>query len=383
MATLDLVAALTLHGKREARMPGRGAVHLVDLRKSYGEFQAVDGVSLDVRPGEFVTLLGPSGSGKTTTLLMIAGFAVPDAGDVLIDDRSVVRQPPHRRNVGMVFQNYALFPHMTVADNIAYPLSVRRWDRRRIAERVTWALGLVRLEGTGDRYPRQLSGGQQQRVALVRALVFEPAVLLMDEPLGALDRKLRLQMQIEIKRLQTRLGLTVVYVTHDQEEALIMSDRIAVMNHGRLVQVGTPVELYNTPASYFVADFVGDSNFLAGTVTEAGADHAIVETAGKLRLPVRATAPVAPGTRVRVSLRPEKIALEPGAHPRGLPGTVDEAVYMGEVTRYAVRVADEETLLVKVQTRHGAPAYGPGAAVKLEWRPEDALLFLENEEDAT
>jgi spermidine/putrescine ABC transporter ATP-binding subunit len=361
-------------------MPGRASVHLIDLKKSYGEFHAVDGVDLDVRPGEFLTLLGPSGSGKTTTLLMIAGFAAPDAGDVRIGDTSIVRLPPHRRNVGMVFQNYALFPHMTVADNIAYPLSVRGWDRRRIAERVAWALELVRLDGTGPKYPRQLSGGQQQRVALVRALVFEPAVLLMDEPLGALDRKLRLQMQIEIKRLQTRLGLTVVYVTHDQEEALIMSDRIAVMNHGRLVQVGTPTELYNTPASYFVADFVGDSNFLAGTVAEAGPGEAIVETAGKLRLPARAAAPLAPGARVRVSLRPEKIALQPGAHPGGLPGIIDEAVYMGEVIRYAVRVSDQETLLVKVQTKHGAPAYGPGAAVKLEWRPEDTLAFTQEEE---
>jgi spermidine/putrescine ABC transporter ATP-binding subunit len=362
-------------------MPGRASVHLVDLRKSYGEFHAVDGVSLEVRPGEFLTLLGPSGSGKTTTLLMIAGFATPDAGDVLIGETSIVRQPPHRRNVGMVFQNYALFPHMTVADNIAYPLSVRRWDRRRIAERVAWALELVRLEGAGGKYPRQLSGGQQQRVALVRALVFEPALLLMDEPLGALDRKLRLQMQIEIKRLQTRLGLTVIYVTHDQEEALIMSDRIAVMNHGRLIQVGTPPQLYNAPASYFVADFVGDSNFLAGTVTAVGTEHATVETAGKLRLPVRAVAPLVPGARVRMSLRPEKIALEPGAHPRGIPGTIEEAVYMGEVIRYAVRVSEPETLLVKVQTKHGAPAYGPGAAVKLEWRPEDALVFSEKEED--
>jgi spermidine/putrescine ABC transporter ATP-binding subunit len=361
-------------------MPGQASVHLVDLRKSYGDFHAVHGVSLEVRPGEFLTLLGPSGSGKTTTLLMIAGFAAPDAGDVLIGETSIVRQPPHRRNVGMVFQNYALFPHMTVADNIAYPLSVRRWDRRRIAERVAWALELVRLEGAGRKYPGQLSGGQQQRVALVRALVFEPAVLLMDEPLGALDRKLRLQMQIEIKRLQTRLGLTVVYVTHDQEEALIMSDRIAVMNHGRLVQVGTPQELYNTPVSYFVADFVGDSNFLAGTVTEVGGDHATVETAGKLRLPVWGAVSLAPGARVRVSLRPEKIALEPGAHPGGIPGIIEEAVYMGEVIRYGVRVSEPETLLVKVQTKHGAPAYGPGAAVKLEWRPEDALAFSESQE---
>jgi spermidine/putrescine ABC transporter ATP-binding subunit len=363
-------------------MLGRGSVHLVDLRKSYGDFHAVDGVSLEVRPGEFLTLLGPSGSGKTTTLLMIAGFAVPDAGDILIGETSVVRRPPHRRNVGMVFQSYALFPHMTVAENIAYPLSVRGWDRPRIAERVGWALELVRLEGAGGKYPRQLSGGQQQRVALVRALVFEPAVLLMDEPLGALDRKLRLQMQIEIKRLQTRLRLTVVYVTHDQEEALIMSDRIAVMNHGRLVQVGAPPELYNAPASYFVADFVGDSNFLAGTVTEAEPDHATVETTGKLRLPVPGAASLAPGARVRVSLRPEKIALAYHADSRGIPGTVEEIVYMGEVIRYAVRVSEPEILLVKVQTKHGAPAYGPGAAVRLEWRPEDVQVFSEEEEDA-
>jgi spermidine/putrescine ABC transporter ATP-binding subunit len=363
-----------------SRMPGTASVHLVDLRKAYGDFHAVDGVSVDVRPGEFLTVLGPSGSGKTTTLLMIAGFVIPDGGDILIGDRSVVRQPPHRRNVGMVFQNYALFPHMTVAQNIAYPLSVRGWDRRRIGERVAWALELVRLEGAGGKYPRQLSGGQQQRVALVRALVFEPAVLLMDEPLGALDRKLRLQMQIEIKRLQSRLGLTVVYVTHDQEEALIMSDRVAVMNHGRLVQVGAPQELYNAPASYFVADFVGDSNFLPGIVSEVSPDCAIVETRGKLRLPVGPAA-LAPGTGVRVSLRPEKIGIEPDSDRRGVPGVVEETVYMGEVIRYAVRVSDQETLLVKVQTKHGAPSYGPGATVRLDWRPEDVLVFADGEEE--
>jgi len=360
-------------------MQGRASVHLIDLSKSYGEFKAVDGMNLDVKAGEFLTLLGPSGSGKTTTLLMIAGFVKPDRGDMLIGQDSVARHPPHRRNVGMVFQNYALFPHMTVAENIAYPLSVRRWDRHRIAERTAWALELVRLEGAGGKYPRQLSGGQQQRVALVRALIFEPAVLLMDEPLGALDRKLRLQMQIEIKRLQTRLGLTVIYVTHDQEEALVMSDRIAVMNHGEMVQVGTPEELYNTPLDYFVADFIGDSNFLEGTVAEASGDRAVVETASKLRLRLRPAIPLAPGERVRVSLRPEKISLEPGEHPRGIPGIVEEAVYMGEVIRYAVRVSDQETLLVKVQTKHSAPPQGLGAAVRLEWRPEDVLIFSEKE----
>ena len=364
-------------------MPGRASVRLADLCKSYGEFRAVDRVSVDIHPGEFLTLLGPSGSGKTTTLLMIAGFVHPDAGEITIGDASVVRQPPHRRNVGMVFQNYALFPHMTVADNIAYPLSVRGWDRHRIADRVAWALDLVRLDGAAGKYPRQLSGGQQQRVALVRALVFEPAVLLMDEPLGALDRKLRLQMQIEVKRLQTQLGLTVIYVTHDQEEALVMSDRIAVMNHGRLVQVGTPPELYNTPVSHFVADFIGDSNFLAGTVTESIGNHAVVETAGRLRLPIPRAGLPDPGRPVRLSLRPEKLWLEPASHPAGVAGTIEEAVYMGEVIRYAVRVTDRETLLVKVQTKHGAPLYGPGAPVRVEWRPEDVRWFPHEEEGAT
>jgi len=360
-------------------MQRRASVHLLDLSKSYGAFKAVDGVTLDVRAGEFLTLLGPSGSGKTTTLLMIAGFVNPDRGDILIGTESVVQRPPHRRNAGMVFQNYALFPHMTVAENIAYPLSVRGWDRRRIAERTAWALELVRLEGTGGRYPRQLSGGQQQRVALVRALVFEPAVLLMDEPLGALDRKLRLQMQIELKRLQTRLGLTVIYVTHDQEEALIMSDRIAVMNHGELVQVGTPQELYNAPVSYFVADFIGDSNFLEGTVAEVSGDGMLVETTGGLRWPVPTTGHLATGERVRISVRPEKISLEPAEHAGGIPGIVDEAVYMGEVIRYAVRVSDQETLLVKVQTKHSVPIQAVGAAVRLGWRPEDVFIFTEKE----
>src|SRR6266567_8624280 len=235
-----------------------------DLSKSYGPATAVSGVSINVRAGEFLSLLGPSGSGKTTLLMMIAGFEAPTAGAIHIDDRDITELAPNKRNIGMVFQRYALFPHMSVADNIAFPLRMRRTPKAEIRRRVEAALALVQLEEYGGRLPSQLSGGQQQRIAVARALVFEPPVLLMDEPLGALDKNLREQMQIEIKRIQQSLGVTVIYVTHDQEEALTMSDRIAVMRNGCLEQIGSPTELYDNPATSFVADFVGKTNFLEG-----------------------------------------------------------------------------------------------------------------------
>ena len=274
---------------------GRGAsVSLTDLEKSYDRVAAVAGVSLDIRSGEFLTLLGPSGSGKTTTLMMIAGFEMPTAGDIAIDGKSVVAMPPYRRNIGMVFQNYALFPHLTVAENIGFPLKQRGVAKAERAKLVGEALELVHLPGYGERYPRQLSGGQQQRVALARAIVFKPRLLLMDEPLGALDKQLRENLQLEMRRLHADLGITFIYVTHDQEEALTMSDRIAVMNEGLVAQVGRPEDLYDRPSSRFVAAFIGESNFLPAIVRGIEDDVVVAECDGAI---IRALCPGRPAAR--------------------------------------------------------------------------------------
>jgi putative spermidine/putrescine transport system ATP-binding protein len=250
-------------------------ISLVGLSKHYGSVRAVDDVSLDITPGEFLTLLGPSGSGKTTVLMLIAGFAAPTGGDIVLDGESILHLLPEQRDFGVVFQGYALFPHMTVWENVAYPLKVRRFGRAEIDERVRQALDLVELGALRDRMPKQLSGGQQQRVALARALVFEPKVLLLDEPLGALDKKLRATLQLELRELHARLGATFINVTHDQEEALTMSDRIAVMREGEVIQVGRPEALFERPRTRFVADFLGRSNFLAARVV--GCDSQILD----------------------------------------------------------------------------------------------------------
>jgi len=332
-------------------------------------------VTLTARAGEFLTLLGPSGSGKTTTLACVAGFAVPTEGDVLIEGVRVTFEPPFKRNVGMVFQNYALFPHMTVADNLAFPLRMRKLPAATIRERVAWALALVQLEGLGRRHPRQLSGGQQQRVALARALVFEPPVLLMDEPLGALDKKLRVEMQLELKRLQARLGVTVIHVTHDQEEALTLSDRIAVMNHGRIEQIGDPTELYENPSTGFVGEFIGESNRLEGTVDVDAGGRAALVTASGLRLPARPGG-ARSGEPAVLFLRPERIAIaaeSPTAGAGGVVGDVVEAVYVGEATRYVVRAGGGETLTVKRLNVDAADRFKIGARVTLRWDPDAAL----------
>src|SRR5580658_1305239 len=282
------------------------AVVLSGLEKHFDSVGAVRGVSLDIRSGEFLTLLGPSGSGKTTTLMMIAGFEAPSDGDITIDGRSVVTLPPHRRNIGMVFQNYALFPHLTVAENIGFPLKQRGVDRATRARLVDESLELVRLPGYEARYPRQLSGGQQQRVALARAIVFRPRLLLMDEPLGALDKQLRESLQLEMRRLHADLGITFIYVTHDQEEALTMSDRIAVMNEGCIAQLGTPEDLYDRPCDRFVASFIGESNFLPCVVRGADNGEIMADCNGTVM-----RAPAASMTRVGASatftMRPERI----------------------------------------------------------------------------
>jgi putative spermidine/putrescine transport system ATP-binding protein len=306
------------------------AVCLKGLRKSYGDVAAVAGIDLDVMDGEFFTLLGPSGSGKTTTLRMIAGFELPTAGEVLLGGRDVSKLPPYERDVNTVFQDYALFPHMNVGDNVAYGLMVKRVRRSERRERAAEALAMVRLEGFEKRKPSQLSGGQRQRVALARALVNRPRLLLLDEPLGALDLKLREEMQIELKTIQREIGITFIFVTHDQDEALTMSDRIAVFNGGRIVQVGTPADVYERPSSEFVASFVGTSNLLSDDAARA-----------------------ITGSGDRFTVRPEKIRIEqPGTQPTdgeySAEGTVRDVVYLGVVTRYIVTL-DQGAELVVVQ----------------------------------
>jgi spermidine/putrescine ABC transporter ATP-binding subunit len=346
---------------------------------------AVDGISLDVPAGSFVSLLGPSGSGKTTTLNLIAGFLTPDAGDILFDDRSVANVPPHHRDIGMVFQSYALFPHLTVAQNVAFPLKMRtKLSKADIERRVAETLALVRMEDYGGRYPRQLSGGQQQRVAMARALVSHPRLLLMDEPLGALDKKLRDQMQFEIKRIHRSVGTTFIYVTHDQSEALTMSDIVVLMHRGRIAQTGPPRELYTEPASVFVADFIGDSNLLNGRVTTIENDTVTValDACATIAVPRRGNLSHAPGRRVAVVLRPEDITVQtPGAAiPASLSGKVAEIGYQGDSCRLSVTVGGE-AIKVKVPP-HLALALQPGSAVGLSWGRGAAHLLSLDDRDS-
>jgi len=336
-------------------------VKLDRVAKTYGPVRAVNDVSLDVHEREFLTLLGPSGSGKTTMLMLIAGFEQPASGEILIRGASVVAQPPHRRDIGMVFQSYALFPHMTVFDNVAFPLRARKTPGREIDARVRQVLDIVRLPGVEKRYPRQLSGGQQQRVALARAVAYRPSLLLMDEPLGALDRKLREEMQLELKTIQRELGVTTLYVTHDQQEALALSDRIAIMNHGDLVQIGSPVELYESPADDFVAGFLGDVNLLEGVATVDGGLLRI--TVGPLGVVVPGGGREVAGKTVRVSVRPERLRFAfdgQAASPadNAWPGVVRDAVFQGEFVRYTVVVGG--TIALKLVQ----PFSGPHAMLR-------------------
>jgi spermidine/putrescine ABC transporter ATP-binding subunit len=344
---------------------------------------AVRDVSVTIAPGSFFTLLGPSGSGKTTTLMMVAGFAFPTSGEVFVDGKPMAALPPQKRELGMVFQSYAVFPHLTVFDNVAFPLQIRKASRPEILRRVGAALELVRLTGYERRLPRQLSGGEQQRVALARALVFRPRVLLMDEPLGALDKKLRAHMQLELKHIQQHLHVTVIYVTHDQEEALTMSDRVAVMQGGRIEQVGGPAELYDRPASRFVADFLGESNFLdAIAVSAEGDGRWRCRAAGGLEFSGVGAVPLEAGQPITAAVRPEKLvqaedagaaSLGPGANT--CKGLVEEAIYVGDFTRYRIGLGADGNLIIKVPNRVGARPPATGAAVALAWSPEDTRLF--------
>jgi putative spermidine/putrescine transport system ATP-binding protein len=355
------------------RAPDSAFLALRGVSKSHGPTRAIADVDLDIGPGELVTLLGPSGSGKTTVLMAVAGFVEPDAGEIWLAGRSLRAVPPYRRNVGVVFQQYALFPHLTVADNVAYPLAVRGVPRDEQRRAVAGALELVRLGGLADRYPRQLSGGQQQRVALARALVFRPPVLLMDEPLGALDRNLRAEMQLEIRAIQRQLGVTTVYVTHDQEEALTLSDRIAVVHEGRIAQLGTPREVYERPRDAFVARFLGDSNLLEGMVVGTQPGRLAVR-AGDLLLHVRATEELRDRDRVQVLLRPERIRLLPGsAAPQHL-AVVEQVLYVGAVVRLSVRVAGQRLLVMTPP--HAVPeGLAPGDSVGVGWDDGAPMLL--------
>jgi spermidine/putrescine ABC transporter ATP-binding subunit len=353
-----------------------GYVSIRSLEKLYGDVRAVDGVSLDISEGEFLALLGPSGSGKTTVLMCVAGFETANDGQILIGGTDMTKVPPHRRDLGMVFQRYALFPHLSVEDNIAFPLKRRRLPRAERRRKVDEALELVQLQGLGKRRPGQLSGGQQQRVALARAIVFGPRVLLMDEPLGALDKKLREQLQIEVKQLQRRLGTTVIYVTHDQQEALTMADRIAIMHQGQLQQLGTPDELYEHPANAFTANFVGETSLLAATVADLGDDRCTVTLAGGQRLPAVAADPATlhPGAAVRVAVRPERVRIVGSSHAPNVTGTVTASFYSGESTLYLVDIGGGAEL--KVRASVNERAFSAGDEIAVSWNPEHARVYL-------
>ena len=354
-------------------------VEFEEVAKSYdGRTMAVQGFDLRVRRGEFVTLLGPSGSGKTTVLTMLAGFQAPTSGVIRIDGSRVDDLPPRRRGIGMVFQNYALFPHMSVEENLAFPLEVRGLARAECRERVGGALRLVRLEGLEKRRPGQLSGGQQQRVAIARALVFEPSLVLMDEPLGALDRRLREEMQYEIRRIHRELAVTVVYVTHDQEEAMVLSERIAVLRAGAVEQIAGPEALYEEPERSFVADFIGENNHLDGTVIAVDGDFCEVEV-GRERVRALRIVECRPGDRVTLSIRPERVAVnpDPGLYHNQVGGTIRDVAFVGDHLRVRMAACGVSNLVAKIPNVVGHGGVLVGDTVRIAWTVTDcrALNF--------
>jgi spermidine/putrescine ABC transporter ATP-binding subunit len=355
--------------------------HMIELRgvtKRYGDVIANDNVTLEIRRGELMTLLGPSGCGKTTALRCITGHNTPDEGEVWIDGRDVTNVPTHKRQLGMVFQNFALFPHMTVFDNVGFPLMIRRTDKNERRERVMEALRLIRMEQYAKHYPRQVSGGQQQRVGLARALVYRPKVLLLDEPLSNLDAKLREEMRFEIRELIDRLGITAVYVTHDQAEALALSDRVAVMNAGHIEQVGTPDDIYDCPQSRFVADVIGLSDFVEATVgsVDRGGETAMVK-AHDLEIKILSHLDISPGQRVLLFLRPNDIELLPASSKDGtnvFPGLVDKTTYLGDRNDYRIVVGEDMHL--RVQT-DGKVRFQEGERVSVHLPVEHCRVILE------
>jgi spermidine/putrescine transport system ATP-binding protein len=369
------VSAAGVSGRAASRDPVITLEHVI---KRFGAFVAVQDADFAIERGEFFSLLGPSGCGKTTTLRMIAGFEQPTSGRILLEGQDVSRVPPYRRNVNTVFQHYALFPHMTVIDNVAFGPRSRKLPPDETTRRVGELLEVVRLTSFADRKPAQLSGGQQQRVALARALANYPSALLLDEPLGALDLKLRQAMQLELKRIQREVGITFIYVTHDQEEALTMSDRIAVMNEGRVEQIGTPQEIYHSPTSVFVANFIGVANLIPAVVLDASDGAANVLVSGSHRVPVpRGGVPVRPGSAATVMVRPERLrlSLPPGAEGSGLPVTVEHAVFQGPVVRCTMRASDGTELVAHVGPEHPLPPLRPGLGLHVAWDYEAARLL--------
>jgi spermidine/putrescine transport system ATP-binding protein len=353
-----------------------GEVRLIDLTKRFDDVEAVAGINLEIPSGEFFSILGPSGCGKTTTLRMVAGFEQPTSGSIYLDGIDVAARPPHKRNVNTVFQNYALFPFLTVAENVGFGLRYQKLSKAEQATRVGDALELVQLTGYERRRPGQLSGGQQQRVALARALVLRPSVLLLDEPLGALDAKLRRTLQVELKSLQESVGITFLYVTHDQEEALTMSDRLAVMENGKVAQVGTPVEVYEQPASAYVADFLGVSNLMDGTARPATGATPCRIRLGDFEVSAGQGATGCSGP-IKVAIRPERVRIEPyeASGPNRVPGMVERLVFLGSSTQVIVRLATGEAVQALIQNQGGLPTFQQGTAVQVDL-PADALRVL-------
>jgi len=345
------------------------------VQKSYdGETLVVKDLNLSIGKGEFLTMLGPSGSGKTTCLMMLAGFETATHGDIRLAGQPINNIPPHKRGIGMVFQNYALFPHMTVAENLSFPLEVRKFDKSVREEKIRRALDMVQMGSFGGRRPAQLSGGQMQRVALARALVFEPELVLMDEPLGALDKQLREHMQFEIKRIANSLGITVVYVTHDQTEALTMSDRVAVFNDGRIQQLAPPDQLYEAPENSFVAQFIGENNTLQGTVEKIENGIALVKLDDGELIDAKPINVSQPGERTQVSIRPERVEfnkdrLQEGVHT--LHAEVLEFIYMGDIFRTRLRVAGKDDFIIKTRNAPDQVRLEPGQQIEIGWLPRD------------
>ncbi len=357
--------------------PGNDAFVVFDhVQKSYdGQTLVVKDLNLSIGKGEFLTMLGPSGSGKTTCLMMLAGFETATHGEILLDGKNINDVPPHKRGIGMVFQNYALFPHMTVGENLSFPLEVRGMSKAEREERVTRALDLVQMGKFKSRRPAQLSGGQQQRIALARALVFDPKLVLMDEPLGALDKQLREHMQFEIKALHDRLGITVVYVTHDQGEALTMSDRIAVFNDGRIQQLAPPPVLYEQPGNSFVAGFIGENNALRGTIQELQGEKALVRLGNGELIDATAVNIREKGQETTVSIRPERVEFKPELMPKDahtIEAQVRDVVYMGDILRARLRVAGQDDFVMKYRNTLGQVKLSPGQNIRIGWHPEDA-----------
>ena len=361
-------------------------IRLLNVTKQFGSVLAIDDITLEVHSGELVALLGPSGCGKTTTMRSIAGLERPERGDIFIGNRAMKGVAIHKREVGMVFQDYALFPHLTIQENIAFGLKMRKIPARLAQGKIDEVLKLTRLAelpGIGERYPHQLSGGQRQRVALARALVTEPKVLLLDEPFGALDKKLRERLQVELRLLQQQLGITTVFVTHDQEEALTLADRIAVMRGGRIEQIGAPSEIYEAPRSRFVADFIGVSNFFEGQVERAGNGALRVHTARGMAMSIKSPAgrDIQAGDTLQLALRPEKVSLaasERKRKPDAHAATIQHIVYLGTATHYYVNTESGEDIIAYVQNQdmtHGRHQFQIGDAVSLSWKPENVLVL--------